>query len=303
MHADREARPQLPSLDGATVERISVGDAKAIILKYEWLQSMGSGTIACYGLKLAGEILGVVCFGSMGANIRNICVGATADETKLLAEKTVCLQRGACVPWAPKNAASFLIRHACRKAYAEFGWRIFFAYADANAGEVGTVYQAANWFSLGAGSGRRAGAYHSAYVSPDGKTTLSSYRMNHSRKALMKKYGCPRFTIENGKRVETEFRPWLRQHGWKQRKKFSDNTSKYVWFEGNTVRERENLKSLCRFVIVPHTPRMIDCQHCNSAKSARKQSSAGIQRRNRYVCDRCQRVTTTPLIRVAFRAS
>src|ERR1039458_288567 len=63
---EAEQRPQIQSLAGARVERITREEAASIILKYEWLQSMGSGVQACYGLKLGGELLGANCFGSMG---------------------------------------------------------------------------------------------------------------------------------------------------------------------------------------------------------------------------------------------
>ena len=141
LYAEAEPREQLTSLDGARVEKITSDEAKSIILKYEWLRTMGSGTIACYGLKLHGELLGVECFGALGGNIRRICIAPTEAETNRLAEDTVCLMRGACVPHAPKNAASFAIRNACRQAHKDYGWRVFFAYSDDDAGEMGTVYQ------------------------------------------------------------------------------------------------------------------------------------------------------------------
>jgi hypothetical protein len=49
------------------------------------------------------------------------------------------------VHWAHPHAASRLIAHAVKFAAADFGWRVFLAYADMAAGEVGTVYQACNW--------------------------------------------------------------------------------------------------------------------------------------------------------------
>ena len=46
-----------------------------------------------------------------------------------------------------------MISNACKLAAKEFGWRIFYAYADPTAGEIGTVYQACNWLYLGIGAG------------------------------------------------------------------------------------------------------------------------------------------------------
>jgi hypothetical protein len=71
-------------------------------------------------------------------------------------DKAIALLRGACVHYAPKNAASFLVSRACKLSAAEFGWRAFSAYADAAASEVGAIYQACNWLYLGVSVGRTA---------------------------------------------------------------------------------------------------------------------------------------------------
>ena len=76
------------------------------------------------------KLLGVSCFAAMGGPVSNICGNEYAP-------KAICLARGACVPHAPKNAASFLVRWACKQACREFGWYIFYAYSDSDAGEVG----------------------------------------------------------------------------------------------------------------------------------------------------------------------
>lgn len=160
LYAETERREPLTSLRraGATVERITREEAATIILKYEWLRTLGSGVRAYYGLKLNGELLGANCFGTMGGDIRKIC----GDE---YADRTVCLMRGACVPHAPKNAASFLTRHACRQAFKDFGWCVFFAYSDSDAGEIGTIYQSVGWDFIGQGLGRPSGSYHTDYHS------------------------------------------------------------------------------------------------------------------------------------------
>ena len=67
----------------------------------------------------------------------SVCGAAYASMVK-----TLC--RGACVHWAHPNSASFLISRACR-LMSQKGFHIFVAYSDAEAGEIGTVYQASNW--------------------------------------------------------------------------------------------------------------------------------------------------------------
>jgi hypothetical protein len=84
----------------------------------------------------------VAVFGwTMSAQSRDIC----GQENRHLA---ICLERGAFVPDAPENAASFLISRAIKLAAEEHDWRIFYAYADPEAGEVGTVYQSCNWIRI-----------------------------------------------------------------------------------------------------------------------------------------------------------
>jgi hypothetical protein len=228
LYAEQEGRAPLTSLNGARVEPISNEDASTIILKFEWLRTMASGTTACYGLKLNGELLGAACFACLGGKIRQLCVGSTVQETRELAEKTVCLARGACVPWAPKNAASFLIRNACRQSHKDFGWRVFFAYSDHEAGEIGTVYQAADWEFIG--DNFRKGKYHTDYVSRDGKRTMSSYAKNHKG-------------ISRAQLIADGWKPIIR---W--------NKKKYIWFEG-TPTERATLKSMCRYPFLPKPKR------------------------------------------------
>lgn len=243
LYAETETHAPVTSLDGAQVRRVSNQEAQNLIWKYEWLHTMGAGTMACYGLFVGEEMLGVACFGKMGQKIGQICTGASPEETDQLAKNTACLQRGACVPWAPSNAASFLIRHACRLASIEFGWKIFFAFSDSDAGEVGTVYQASNWFYTGKVRGRAESSYHADYVSPDGSRTLTSYKINHGRKKLMEEFGVP---------SGVAFRTWLKSKGWRVVKHFAKG--KYVWFEG-TRREKELLKKQCRYAPQPYPKR------------------------------------------------
>src|SRR5271155_10325 len=164
---EREPHPLILSLDGARTVKISNEQAAEIILKYEWLGTMASGTIASYGLMLNEELLGVVCFGKNGSVE---ALETIHEDTK----KVICLVRGACVPHAPKNTASNLIRYACKSAAKDFGWTHFLAYADEQAAEFGTVYAASNWKNIGkAEQGEKKN-----FTSPDGAVKISSYQFN-----------------------------------------------------------------------------------------------------------------------------
>lgn len=169
-----EPRSQIRNLTGCHIKQITRADAEAVILKYEWLGTMGR-SVATYGLwSDEGELLGAAVFGWPSAvQSRDIC---GVDNRPF----AVCLERGACVHYAPPNAASFLISHAVRQAAADFGWRIFYAYADPEAGEIGTVYQACNWLYIGQGVGRTPGRLREDWLLPDGKV-LTSRSLRHRK--------------------------------------------------------------------------------------------------------------------------
>src|SRR5438477_2383196 len=92
----------------AEVREITLSLAKTIILKYEYLGTMGSSRRA-FGLFFDGELAGVECVGdTAGTNtVQSVCGLEYADRVM-----TLC--RGACVSWAHPNSARYLITRACR---------------------------------------------------------------------------------------------------------------------------------------------------------------------------------------------
>jgi hypothetical protein len=139
---EHRKRELASSLANAVVREIDHATAKTIILKYEWLKNMGT-TEFSFGLYFGEYMAGVVCFGRTAGNRVNASVAGEPN-----AQEVITLCRGACKHWAHEHAASFLISAACRLMGAK-GYRIFVAYADPEAGEIGTVYQSANWLYCG----------------------------------------------------------------------------------------------------------------------------------------------------------
>jgi hypothetical protein len=128
------------------VEPISADEAKAFIVRYEWLKTIGR-PLARYGARAKGGCLAAVAlFGN---------AGATHAVPEAYRAQAITLQRGACAHWAHEHTASWFIPRACAMAARQHGWRIFVAYADESAGEIGTVYQAANWRYVGQSTTRR----------------------------------------------------------------------------------------------------------------------------------------------------
>ena len=121
-----------------------------------------------------------------------------------------------------KMQESFLVRHSCRQAFKDFGWCVFFAYSDSDAGEIGTIYQAVGWEFIGEGLGRPAKSYHTDYESPDGKMIVSSYKLNHDKKrTFVRSLGWDE--------SKGPMRPYLESLGWKPIKRYGKK--KWAWFE------------------------------------------------------------------------
>ena len=129
------------SLRDATVQPIDYRTASTIILQYEWLGTMGTTEFA-YGMYFDGTLGGVVCFGrTAGTNVYKSAFPGSYDSV-------ITLNRGACAHWTPLGSASKLISKACNMMRAN-GYNAFISYADSQAGEIGTVYQACNWLFCG----------------------------------------------------------------------------------------------------------------------------------------------------------
>lgn len=146
-----DGHPVPTDFSTASVREISYAEAKAFILKYEWLGNMGT-TVRAFGLFFGNELAAVECFGHPGSTgIWNICGEEHADKVYWLA-------RGANAHWAHPHSASYLINAACKEMGKPWKTRdgndmpakfVFCATADSDAGEIGTVYQASNWIYVG----------------------------------------------------------------------------------------------------------------------------------------------------------
>lgn len=153
-----EIPPISLEVKNAEIKPISYQQAKEIILKYEWLQTM-SKTRWHYGIYFGDYLAGVNCFGIN-------CVGGTQvpKQFGLNYDELIYLARGACVSWAPKNTNSRLTSQSIKLLKQEYPKaKLIIAYADSEAGEIGTIYQACNWFYVGKTSGKRR------WISPSGR--------------------------------------------------------------------------------------------------------------------------------------
>lgn len=120
-------------------------DIKDFIERYEWLGKVHIYTthrfVAYYKEHLVCAIL-----------------MATPNKfSNLLGKQNTHLEklisRGASVSWAPKNIASWMLAKSIDWMVNNTPYRIFTAYSDPEALELGTVYQASNFYYLGQESG------------------------------------------------------------------------------------------------------------------------------------------------------
>jgi hypothetical protein len=224
-----DPRPQMTTLDGCAVQQVSYTEAKALIVKYEWLKTMPAIVTASYGLRTpSGELVGAVCLGPCpGTASADLCGPEWRD-------KAIGLLRGCCVHWAPRNAASFLISRACGLAAKDFGWRIFVAYADQRAGERGVVYQSCSWLYLGIGNGRGRklhGRGRWRFYDKRTQTWLTD--------RALRKRGISEAHALGDLRWRAEKAP---------------DKGRYVWFAGDR-RERAALRAALRYPILPYPKR------------------------------------------------
>jgi hypothetical protein len=123
----------------ASVREVDYATAKELILRYEWLRSMGS-TRWSFGIFFGEHLGGICCYGTTAGNRVAESIAGIRNA------HCVCtLVRGACLPWTSTGTASYLISHACRMMAEKYGKNLFVAYADERANEVGQINASLNW--------------------------------------------------------------------------------------------------------------------------------------------------------------
>ncbi len=132
-------------------------EIKGFIERHEWLGNIPNRPTQRFVARLKEKNLlaGVIIMATPNA-FSHLMAKTKLDWDKL--EMEPCdleklVSRGACISWSPKNLASWLIMKSLDWMVQNTQFRLFTAYSDPEAKELGTVYQACNWMYLGAGSG------------------------------------------------------------------------------------------------------------------------------------------------------
>ena len=122
-------------------------EVRDFIHEHEWLGKMPNRPTHRFiaRLKKTNAMAGVVVMA-----IPNTFSHVLGKEYK---DKEKLISRGACISWSPKNLASWLIMNSIKWMVKNTEFRIFSAYSDPEAKELGTIYQACNFYYYGNGAG------------------------------------------------------------------------------------------------------------------------------------------------------
>ena len=128
-------------------DREQCNEIKQFIERHEWLGKLPARPTHRFiaRLKKNGIIAGAIVMATPNA-FSFILGKENRDKEKLIS-------RGACISWAPKNLGSWLITKSIKHMVKNTEFRVFSAYSDPEAKELGTIYQACNFIYLGQKSG------------------------------------------------------------------------------------------------------------------------------------------------------
>ena len=191
------------------------------IKEYEWLGNSGSIPKWAFTARYAEKLAGVVLINEPNA------------YSKLLGEETkkyeVLIQRGASASWSPKNLGSRLISFACRWMIKNTDKRLFIAYSDQTACEIGTIYQACNWDFLGFYFGGKYLYKNIAFR--EGMFSKQSLYRTSTLKKWIKEKG---IQFDNS---------WLKSNGFKDLTKLPEELKRewYAWAK-KIIEESEKIK-------------------------------------------------------------
>lgn len=211
---------------------------KKFIERYEWLGNIGQSVGKIFTARWEGKLAGVVIIGAPNAYSFDMRLEAL-------------IQRGACASWTPKNLGSMLVMFGCHWMVNNTEKRIFTAYSDPEAGEIGTIYQACNFDYLG----QKWGAGKMYFI--DGKwksmrTFTNTWGVHKWAKELGIEW-LPEWTIsksgrQNLKTMPREITNRLRAYGNAKAKacsvKNQPKKGKYVLLLGKDKRETKKLEVL-----------------------------------------------------------
>lgn len=148
------------------------------IERYEWLGKMSNYPTNYFSLS-HNDIMVCLVIMDMPTTFSK-CLGENTRKLERL------ISRGASISFAPKNTASFTISRAMRWMVQNSPYRLFTAYSDPSAGELGTIYQALNFYYLGNNFGTvKQFNYNGRWVSDRTFRSRSAYKRYATRLGII----------------------------------------------------------------------------------------------------------------------
>jgi hypothetical protein len=215
------------------------------IEKHEWLGKMPNRPTQRFTARYNGVLAGVIIMTT--PNAMSKIVGE--DTPKL--EKLI--SRGACISWSPKNLGSWLIMKSIKWMITNTDFRVFTAYSDTEAMELGSIYQACSFIYLGQTSG--AGKQ---YLDPRNEK-IGWFNDRHFRHRSMYRKYAENLMIDNWEQYMKKYSPdWdkipptMAQQIKEEIKKYRSTCKeritkpkhKYAFIKGRTKSETKKLMKL-----------------------------------------------------------
>lgn len=122
-------------------------EVKKFIERHEWLGRVSLYPTHIFTARYKGILAGVVIM-----DMPSVFSKLLGEDTKKVER---LISRGACISWSPKNLGSSLIMFAINWMVKNTQYRLFVAYSDVEAKELGTIYQACNFYYIGKKSGAK----------------------------------------------------------------------------------------------------------------------------------------------------
>lgn len=126
-------------------EKEKCQEIKQFIERHEWLGKLPTRPTHRFAAYYKGYLAGVIIMATPNA-FANLLGAENRHMEKLIS-------RGACISWSPKNLGSAMIMFSIRWMVKNTHYRAFTAYSDPEAKELGTIYQACNFYYIGQSSG------------------------------------------------------------------------------------------------------------------------------------------------------
>lgn len=218
------------------------GVLKRFIQRHEWLGTISMYPTHWFAAYYKSNLAGVLIF-----NVPNAFSTLLGDDTPQLER---LISRGACISWSPKNLASNFLMWAIKYLVSNTTFRLFTAYSDPTAKELGTIYQACNFYYIGlAGSVKR-------YINPwTGKMVSDRFfrqTATYKRYAQQLKIDWQKDWSNKGrinwKAIPDDIELILRDYSKKQQREAKEfifpSKHKYAYVLGKDKRETKALRKL-----------------------------------------------------------